>query len=82
MTFRDVTVKALTKAGKQESLAIQLDLSPSSLSKKLSGETGWSETEINKLIEIAECEVIEKGRIKVLMQTLKVVLNEVEGDLS
>jgi len=77
MTFRDAVGKALIKAGKQESLAIELDLSPSSLSKKLTGETGWSETEINKLIEIAECEVIEKGKVKALMQTLKVILNEV-----
>lgn len=78
MTFRDIISKALTKQGKQENLATALDLSPSSLSKKLSGETFWSEREIDRLLEITTCEIVERGRVHSLMMTLKTVLDEME----
>jgi len=82
MTFRDAINKAIaSEGGKQEMLAIKLDLSPSSISRKMNENIGWTENEITKILEIAGFEVIEKGRVKALMQTLKVVLNEVEGDL-
>ncbi len=54
MQFRDILNKALQIAGNQENLATKLDLSPSALSKKLKGETGWNETDIDNLFDIAD----------------------------
>jgi hypothetical protein len=49
--FREILNRALQTAGNQENLALQMDLSPSALSKKLKGGAGsvtWQFQETNE----------------------------------
>lgn len=79
MNFTTLISDAIVRAGKQETLAIELDLSPSALSKRLSGETGWSEREINKLLEITKYEICSieahSQKIETLKNAMKILLN-------
>lgn len=80
MNFAGLLQVALKKAGKHETLAVALDLSPSVLSRRMNGENGWSEAEINRLLEYTECEVSKSAetsaKINALKETLRIVLNE------
>lgn len=77
--FREILNKALQNAGNQENLAIKLDLSPSALSKKLKGETGWNETDIDNIFEVSQfcaaCAESHEKEINALSETLRVVLH-------
>lgn len=80
MNFAALLQVALKKAGKHETLAIALDLSPSVLSRRLNGENGWGEKEIDRLLTYTECEVASpaenSGKIDALKKTLRIILNE------
>lgn len=80
MNFCDFLQVALKKAGKQDQLAIILDLSPSALSKRLNGEVGWAEKEINNLLVYTDCEIANSGdfssKIQTLKNTLKIILED------
>lgn len=82
MNFRDFLQMALKKAGKQDQLAIILDLSPSALSKRLNGEVGWAGEEINRLLEYTGCEVANSAdfstKIEAFKTTLKIILNDTD----
>lgn len=70
---------ALQKAGKNESLATILDLSPSGLSRRINGETGWDEKDINKLLEFTGHEFLSieeySKKIETLKDAMKILLN-------
>ncbi len=79
MTFAKLLNLAIQKAGKQEQLAVRLDLAPSALSKRLNGEVGWQETEIDKLLDFAGCDISDQSvnaKITNLKQTIKIILEE------
>lgn len=80
MNFANLLHVALKKAGKNELLAIALDLSPSVLSRRINGENGWSEKEIDRLLEYTACDITNSNdysaKLHALKQTLKIVLNE------
>ncbi len=80
MTFAGLVSAAIAAAGKQETLATALDLSPSALSKRINGEQGWQEKEIARLLEIAGCEIEDCGQSKkkigTLLDTLRIVMEE------
>lgn len=80
MNFTNLLSIALTKAGKYETLAIALDLSPSGLSRRINGEIGWSEKEINKLLEYTDYEILSKKeytrQINILKEAIKILLGE------
>ena len=80
MNFAGLLQVALKKAGKNEVLAVALDLSPSVLSRRINGENGWSEKEIDRLLEYTSCEVSNasetSAKINALKETLKIVLND------
>ena len=80
MNFAGLLQVALKKAGKHEVLALALDLSPSVLSRRINGENGWTEREIDRLLAYTECEVSNSvetsAKIHALKETLKIVLNE------
>lgn len=71
MNFTELVRLALTKAGKQDSLAITLDLSPSALSKRINNEVGWGEKEINTLLDFTQSEVVSVDQYKKKLLTLK-----------
>ena len=78
MTFTQFIAFVLQKAGKQENLASVLEISPAALSKKLNGESGWTEREINKLLKYAEHEICDsanyKHQIKTFKEAMKILL--------
>ncbi len=80
MNFAALLRVALKKAGKHEVLAVALDLSPSVLSRRINGENGWTEKEIDNLLEYTGCEVASAGefstKINALKETLKIILND------
>ena len=80
MNFSKLLQVALKKAVKQEALAIALDLSPSGLSKRINGEVGWNEQEIDRLLDFAGYEVANSSEvsttIKTLTNTLRIILTE------
>lgn len=80
MRVYDLIQAALQKAGKQESLAVVLDLAPSALSKRINGETGWQEKEMDRLFEFAGFEIVDaaagKRKLSALKETLKIILSE------
>lgn len=71
---------ALKRAGKHETLAVALDLSPSVLSRRLNGENNWSEAEINRLLDYVGCEITDSAetsaKIRAMKETMKILLNE------
>lgn len=71
MTYQELKTLAVKSKGKQELLAMALDMGPSALSRKLNGETGWAEKEIETLLDIAGCEIIERGKGTEQIETLK-----------
>ena len=79
MNFSNLLSVALSKAGKQETLATELDLSPSGLSKRINGEIGWSEKEFNKLLEYTSFEIASMEEhsktIETLKNAMKILLN-------
>ena len=78
MNLTALIQKGIKTLGKQEHLATALDLAPSALSRRLNGEIGWQETEINKLLEITDCEICANGdnkkKIENLKETLRIIL--------
>jgi len=80
MDFSALLRVALKRAGKNETLAVALDLSPSVLSRRMNGENGWTEPEINKLLDYVGCEIADpsegSAKIRALKATLKIVLSE------
>lgn len=78
MDFTEFLKRILMRAGKQETVANELGLSPSSLSKRLSGEVGWSEKELNKLLEYGNFVIEDKDecrkQISVLKEAMKILL--------
>jgi hypothetical protein len=79
MQFSNLILAALEKAGKQESLAPILDLSPSALSKRMNSEVGWTESEINKLLDYTKSEIVSveeySKKIETLKDAMKILLN-------
>ena len=66
MNFSDLVRVAVEKEGKQEALAMRMDMSPSALSKRINGEVNWTESEINRILAIAVCTIcdaIEQDRM-------------------
>ncbi len=80
MNFAELLQIALKKAGKHEVLAVALDLSPSVISRRINGENGWTEKEINRLLDYTGCEVANSSefsaKIEAFKTTLKIVLND------
>jgi len=74
MTFSGLLQIALKRAGKHETLAAALDLSPSGLSRRINGETGWMQGEIDRLFEYADCEVASSAETAMKIRTLKEAL--------
>ena len=78
MNFISLLSNAIKKAGKQETLATDLGLSPSGLSRRINGETGWAEKDINKLLEYTDCQFASlyetEKKIKVLQDTITILL--------
>lgn len=76
--FREILNKALSVAGNQENLAAQMDLSPSALSKKLKGEAGWSESDLDVLFRVsAFCEACNARHVQeteALSETIRIIL--------
>jgi hypothetical protein len=77
--FREILNKALQHTGNQENLATKMDLSPSALSKKLKGESGWNETDIDNLFVISQfctsCSESHSKEVDAMSETLRVVLH-------
>jgi hypothetical protein len=82
MNFTELIRTALEKAGKQDVLATTLDLSPSDLSKRINGTTGWQEKDINLLLEFTGMNIMdgiaEKKKIATLKETIKIFMEECE----
>lgn len=80
MDFHGLINMALQKAGKQELLATELDLSPSALSKRINGEVGWSTREIDLLLQFTICEITNRAeasrKIEILKEAMKIMMNE------
>lgn len=78
MTFRQAFTKCLSILGKQVVIADKLGVSESSLSKKLAGESGWSESEIDLIISLAQLEIAEvdeyKKQITSLKEAMRIIL--------
>ena len=75
--FTALITEGISKCGNQENLAIRLDLSPSALSKRINGETGWHDKDINKMLEITghiiiDCKV-QNEKIETLKKTIKIL---------
>jgi hypothetical protein len=79
MNFTQLLSVSIAKAGKHETLAALLDVSPSGLSKRINGEVGWAEKEINALLEYAGYEVLSiqeyTKKINTLKEAMKILLN-------
>ena len=71
MNFTSLLQFALNKAGKQETLAVALDLSPSGLSRRINGEIGWDEKEIDKLLDYTKYEIASVDEYSKTVNTLK-----------
>lgn len=78
MNFPQLLHVAIQKAGKHETLATELDLAPSALSKRMNGEVGWYEKDLNKLLEYISPDLEKKTRT--LKEALKIVLDGCDGD--
>lgn len=80
--FRRVLNEALQAAGNQENLATIINISASALSKKINGEAGWYEAEIDKLFDIAggcrRCKDAHSRRIHAFNEVLKANLDYIE----
>ena len=77
--FREILNKAIRNCGTQENLAVKLDMKPSSLTARIKNDTGWHETELDALFDIAEycksCDAIHKLEVRSLIETIKVIAN-------
>lgn len=80
MQISEVVYGAIQKAGKQESLAIILDLAPSALSKRINGEIGWHEHDIDRLLVFSGLKIVSitesEGKIKTLKEALKIMMED------
>lgn len=78
--FSDLLRVALGRCGKQEALAADLDLSPSALSKRISGEAGWHDKEIDRLLQICGWTMTDgsdtEDKIETLKKALKIFMEE------
>ena len=76
--FREILNKALQTAGNQENLAVKLDLSPSALSKKMKGEAGWCEADIDVLFKVSafceKCQERHTQETNALSETIRIIL--------
>jgi hypothetical protein len=76
--FRDILNMALHRAGNQENLAAKMDISPSALSKKLKGEAGWSENDLDVIFResafCAQCQTRHTQEVSALAQTIHFIL--------
>ena len=71
MKFNCLIQSAIKKAGSQDNLSLSLDLAPSALSKRINGEVGWHESEINKILEYTNCEIADCAEAAKTIQMLK-----------
>ncbi len=80
--FRKIINEAITRCGKQETLAEKVGVTPATLSRKINGETGWHEDEINVLIEIsggcAKCKQAQNKRINAYNEVIRAQLEYIE----
>lgn len=80
MQFNELVQLAIHNAGKQETLAIVLDLAPSALSKRINGEVGWTEKEIDKLFAYTTHKIADTsesdGKVKTLKDALKIIMED------
>lgn len=79
MDFRQVINRCIKEAGNQENLARSLDMSPAALCKKISGDSGWYEHEIDKIVEFAQvcskCKSLHEEEIEAFQHVLATLLN-------
>lgn len=74
MNFSQLIQAAIGKAGKQETLATALGFAPSALSKRINGEVGWQEEEINKLLSYMDMDMVDKSECEKKINTLKATI--------
>lgn len=78
MTFRQAFTRCLSILGKQLVIADKLGITESSLSKKLAGDSGWSESEIDIIITSSQLEIAEvdeyKKQIASLKEAMRIIL--------
>lgn len=76
--FRTILNRAVANCGNQENFSFAIDVSASCLSKKMKGEVGWNEKEIDKIFELSEfCDVCSgkhKKEMDALTETIRVIL--------
>lgn len=81
--FRKIVNAALKAAGNQENLANSIGISTGCLSKKLNGDSGWFESDLNKLLDIAgiciECKKIHTKQIEAFMEVIRVNLDHMKN---
>lgn len=80
MQFSELIQFAIHTAGKQETLAVILDLAPSALSKRINGEVGWTEKEIDKLLVYTTHKIVDTSvsdnKVKILKDAFKIMLED------
>lgn len=80
--LRELLKCALREAGNQENLAKLMELSAPALSKKINGDTGWYEDDLDKLAQIAglceKCRDQHHKQIQAFQTTLSVTLNRLQ----
>jgi len=80
--FRKAINEALITTGKQENLAFALGITPATLSRKINGESGWHEEEINKIFELSggckRCKEIQTKRLNAYNEVLRAQLEYIE----
>lgn len=76
--FREIVNRAVHNVESQANLAVQLDISPSVLSKKMKGEVGWTEQDIDQLFRLSDfchaCKKTHSKELDALTEALRVVL--------
>jgi len=60
---------AIQKTGSSKALAMELEISPSEITRFRSGESGFKIQKLNKLLEISGLEVIEKDERQKLIDS-------------
>jgi DNA-binding transcriptional regulator YdaS (Cro superfamily) len=82
--FREILNRALAVAGNQENLASKMDVSPSALSKKLKGEAGWSENDLDVIFRVsefcAECQNRHSQEVAALSETIHIILKNKQSE--
>ncbi len=84
MMFRDILNMALHNAGNQENLAAKMDISPSALSKKLKGEAGWSENDLDVIFResvfCGQCQLRHNQEVAALSETIHIILKNKDAE--